>query len=99
MDINDDRSALQGEAGGANPAADNGGLGRTGVLVGLAIGLGVLAWMAARDPRDRRFADRSVERRNPMHFFLAGNHPRRRAIDRSGHRPLFERRQSVYEAY
>jgi len=75
------------------------GTSHSGLLIGLAVGLGVLAWMASRQPRTRRYADRQEERRNPMHFFLAGSHPRRRAIDRSGHRPLFERRQSVYDAY
>lgn len=70
--------------------------------LGLAVGLVGLAWLsrgAVRQPARRRYADRGMERRNPLHFFLAGNYPRRRAIDRSGARPLFERRQSVYDAY
>lgn len=76
---------------------------RAGLWIGLAtaIATGVMAtaWIAARQPKERRAADRGEERRNPMHFFLAGNHPHRRAIDRSGQRPLFERRQSVYDSY
>lgn len=69
--------------------------------LGLAAGLTALAWMSRRAARPpaRRYADRGAERRNPLHFFLAGSYPRRRAIDRSGARPLFERRQSVYESY
>lgn len=57
-------------------------------------------WSMTREQRHaRRFSDRGEERRNPMHFFLAGRNPQRREIDRSGKRPLFERRQSVYDAY
>ena len=77
--------------------------GKTALWLGIGAGIGAsvaaLAWAAARTSKARRCADRGEERRNPMHFFLAGNHPRRRAIDQSGQRPLFERRQSVYEAY
>lgn len=90
---------LQTEATQAEQAGARSGMGRTGLLLGLAAGALALAWGASKRPKERRFADRSRERRNPLHFFLAGNHPRRRAIDRSGQRPLFERRQSVYDAY
>ena len=94
MQTEEQRTDGAAQAGGT---ADQSGA-RTGVLVGLAIGLGVLAWMAARQPRDRRFGDQGEERRRPQNFFAAGSHPRRRAIDQSGRRPLFERRQSVYES-
>lgn len=68
--------------------------------LGLAGGIAIAIWLARRQSSpQRRFADRGEERRNPLHFFLAGRFPQRRAIDRSGERPLFERRQSVYEAY
>lgn len=71
------------------------------LLIGLAGGLAAVAWLSTRSRQapQRRHADRGQERRNPMHFFLAGTYPRRRALDRTGQRPLFERRQSVYEAY
>lgn len=84
------------------PAAQEGsGRTHTGLWLGLAAAVAALALASrqTRKQRERRFADRGQERRDPMHFFLAGNHPRRRAIDNSGRRPLFERRQSVYEAY
>lgn len=81
----------------------DGGQRRTnaGLWLGLAAGAAALAWMTARSGRrqGRRYADRGQERRNPLHFFLAGAYPRRRRIDRSGARPLFERRQSMYDAY
>lgn len=70
------------------------------LLIGVAGGLAAMAWLSMRErQQDRRFADRFQERRNPMHFFLAGAYPRRRRIDVSGQRPLFERRASVYDAY
>ena len=72
------------------------------LMAGAATGVAALALlMLARDRRQpmRRYADHGMERRNPMHFFLAGRFPRRRAIDRSGRQPLFERRQSVYDSY
>lgn len=83
---------------------------RTALWIGLAAGLATLALFSAkpaarnlrnlrRSRQSRRLADYGTERRNPLHFFLAGNHPRRRHLDRSGTRPLFERRQSVYESY
>lgn len=74
---------------------------RTTLWVGIAAGLAALAWMAAKPAmqRTRRHQDRGQERRNPLHFFLAGSYPGRRSIDRSGARPLFERRQSVYDSY
>lgn len=74
---------------------------RTGLLVGIAAGLAALAWMSAQPVarQTRRRADRGQERRDPLHFFLAGGYPGRRSIDRSGTRPLFERRQSVYDSY
>lgn len=70
------------------------------LLIGVAGGIAAMAWLSMRErQQDRRFADRFQERRNPMHFFLAGTYPRRRKIDVSGQRPLFERRASVYDAY
>jgi hypothetical protein len=74
---------------------------RMALLAGVAGSLAALALLAAvRDrQKSRRFADHGEERRNPMHFFLAGISQHRRKIDRSGKRPLFERRYSVYEAY
>lgn len=72
------------------------------VLIGAVGGLAAIALLSmarSQQNRTRRYADRGEERRNPMHFFLAGSYPRRRAIDRSGQRPLFERRQSVYDSY
>jgi hypothetical protein len=72
----------------------------TALLVGVVGSAAAIAWAAAgrSQLRARRASDQGMERRNPMHFFLAGRHPMRRAIDRSGNRPLFERRQSVYDA-
>lgn len=73
--------------------------GRT-LLIGVAGGLAAMALLSMRERQQhRRYADRFEERRNPMHFFLAGSYPRRRKIDVSGRRPLFERRASVYDAY
>jgi hypothetical protein len=74
---------------------------RTILWVGVAVGLAVVGLMSAKPAAQpkRRYADRDQERRNPLHFFLAGRYPRRRHIDRSGTRPLFERRQSVYDSY
>ena len=72
------------------------------LMAGAAGGVAILAlFMLTRDRRQpmRRYSDHGVERRNPMHFFLAGRFPQRRTIDRSGQRPLFERRQSVYDSY
>lgn len=70
------------------------------LLLGLASGIAAAILLGRRQsPPQRRFADRGEDRRSPLHFFLAGRFPQRRAIDRSGERPLFERRQSVYEAY
>ncbi|WP_151638292.1 hypothetical protein [Noviherbaspirillum aerium] len=76
-------------------------LGNKGLLIGLAGGLAAVAWLSmGRGPqKGRRFADHGTDRRDPMHFFLAGRFPQRRAIDRSRQRPLFERRQSVYDSY
>lgn len=68
--------------------------------VGMAAGLALAAgWMWVNRPRARRYADRAADRRDPMSLFLPVAYPGRRAIDRSGRHPLFERRQSVYEAY
>lgn len=77
----------------------SGGSGKT-LLIGAA-GIAIVAglMMAKSGQKGRRYGDAGADRRNPMHFFLAGNFPRRRAIDRSGQRPLFERRQSVYDSY
>lgn len=72
------------------------------LLLGVAGTLAAAAWfsLAARErQKARRFADRDKERRNPMNLFIAGNFPQRRKIDRNGAHPLFERRQSVYDAY
>lgn len=71
------------------------------LLLSVAGSLAAVAWLARthEQGKARRYADRGQERRNPMHFFLAGRYPRRRKIDLSGERPLFERRQSVYDAY
>lgn len=73
----------------------------TALWAGIAVGMVALAWISAKPAiqKTRRRADRGQERRNPLHFFLAGSHPRRRNIDRSGANPLFERRESVYESY
>jgi hypothetical protein len=77
------------------------GMSRVALLAGVAAGLAALALLLTARGRQqsRRYADRHDERRNSMHFFLAGQNPQRRDIDRSGKRPLFERRQSVYDAY
>jgi hypothetical protein len=74
---------------------------RNTLLIGIAGSLiaGALWSMVRQQRRSRRYADHGVDRRNPMHFFLAGRPPQRRKIDRSGQHPLFERRQSVYDAY
>ncbi len=73
---------------------------RTALLAGVAGGLAALAVLSMRSQmRSRRYGDRTTERRNPINFFLAGGYPHRRAIDVSGRHPLFERRQSVYDAY
>lgn len=76
--------------------------GSTPYLAGAVLGLGIIAgwvaWQASRHPQ-RRYADRAPDRRAPLSLFTAGDHPRRRAIDRSGTHPLFERREEVYEAY
>jgi len=71
------------------------------VLLGIAGTAAAVTLLAmARSRRHmRRYGDRAAERRNPMHFFVAGTHPLRRDIDTSGRHPLFERRQSVYDAY
>lgn len=74
---------------------------RTALWAGIAAGLAALAWLSAKPVANkrRRRADRGQERRNPLHFFLAGGYPRRRSIDRSGAQPWFERRESVYDSY
>jgi len=74
--------------------------GRT-VLIGLAgtVAVAALLTMARSRHHARRYGDRARERRNPFNFFVAGKHPLRREIDVSGAHPLFERRQSVYDAY
>lgn len=70
------------------------------LLIGVAGGLAAFALLSMREHHHaRRYADNHEERRNPMRFFLAGKYPRRRKIDLSGQHPLFERRQSVYDAY
>lgn len=71
------------------------------VLLGAVAGIALLAgWSVLRNrQRSRRYADHAQERRTPLSMFTGGDHPRRRAIDYSGSHPLFERRQSVYDAY
>ncbi|RJG01952.1 hypothetical protein [Noviherbaspirillum sedimenti] len=75
--------------------------GATPMLLGAATGLALFAgWSALRaNRRARRYADHGLERRAPLSMFAGGDHPRRREIDYSGTHPLFERRQSVYDAY
>lgn len=75
-------------------------LSNTPLLVGLAGGLAVIAGLSLlrSKQRDRRYADHALERRRPSNMFEAGAFPRRRKIDQSGARPVFERRQSAYEA-
>ena len=80
---------------------------RTDTGTSLWVGLGVaacvaaVAWAVLRKSSSpmRRHGDCGLERRDPRHFLLAGNYPRRRRIDLSGAHPLFERRASVYDAY
>lgn len=72
------------------------------LLLGVAGSIAAVAWLSrtrGEQRKSRRFSDRTEDRRNPLHFFLAGRFPQRRKIDRSGERPLFERRQSVYDSY
>lgn len=71
------------------------------VLIGIAgtVAVAALLTMARSRQQARRYGDKARERRNPLHFFVAGRHPLRREIDVSGAHPLFERRQSVYDAY
>jgi hypothetical protein len=68
------------------------------LLVGLAAGIAMLAGATflRGQRKDRRYADRGLDRRRPSNMFAAGVFPLRRYIDRSGTRPLFERRQSAY---
>lgn len=75
---------------------------KTPYVAGAILGLGIIAgWVAVQASRrpHRRYADRAQDRRSPMSLFIAGDHPRRREIDRSGAHPLFERREEVYDAY
>lgn len=84
-----------------SPAGSQEGLiGKSGksLLLGVAGGLAAVA-LLAKTRRTRRREDYDAERRNPLHFFLANKDAHRRRIDQSGKRPLFERRQSVYEKY
>lgn len=84
----------------ARTAGGSGGIAsKKALLLGIAGTVAAAAWAVRQQQRSRRFADRGVERRNPMNFFLAGRHPHRRRIDRNGTHPLFERRQAVYDAY
>lgn len=71
------------------------------MLIGIAgtLAAAALVSMARSRQYARRYGDRAQERRDPTHFFMAGRYPHRREIDRSGAHPLFERRQSVYDAY
>lgn len=73
----------------------------TPLLMGLAGGLAVLAGltMMRNTNKSRRYGDRTTDRRKPTNMFAAGVFPQRRRIDRSGERPLFERRQSAYDSY
>lgn len=83
-------SHIQTRFGGGKPA-----------LLGAIAGIALLAgWSVLRTRRrSRRYADHALERRTPLSMFAGGDHPRRRIIDYSGSHPLFERRQSVYDAY
>jgi hypothetical protein len=76
------------------------GLSNKSLLVGFVGGFAVMAGLSLLRPRqkDKRYADHAQERRRPSNMFEAGTFPRRRGIDRSGAKPLFERRQSAYEA-
>jgi hypothetical protein len=67
------------------------------VLIGLAGGVAAFMWLSGAGPRlrNRRYGDTDIERRNPLHFFLAGKQYRRRKIDRSGNRPLIDRRHAA----
>ncbi|SNT25623.1 hypothetical protein SAMN06265795_11967 [Noviherbaspirillum humi] len=70
-----------------------------GTAAGVAVFIGLSLLRRQHNlPRDRRYGDRLVERRNPLNLFPLGSHPRRRRIDLSGTHPLFERRASAYEA-
>ncbi len=73
----------------------------TPVLLGFAGSLALLAGLSLlrNRPRARRYADHAQDRRNPMSLFIPAGDARRREIDLSGAHPLFERRQSVYDAY
>lgn len=72
----------------------------TPVLASLAGGVALVAGISLlrAKQKTRRYADRAPDRRSAQNMFLAGVFPLRRSIDRSGRRPLFERRQSAYES-
>jgi len=74
-------------------------LSNTPLLAGLAGSLAVLAAysLVRQSQKGKRYSDHAAERRLPANMFAAGIHPRRRSIDVSGRKPVFERRQSAYE--
>jgi hypothetical protein len=65
------------------------------VVGGLALFAGV-SMLRTKPRSNKRYADHAIDRRNPFNMFAAGIFPLRRTIDKSGERPLFERRQSAY---
>lgn len=76
-----------------------GGISNTQLVVGLVGAVAVIAGfsMVRGQQKTKRYGDRALERRKSANMFAAGVFPRRRAIDQTGQRPVFERRQSAYE--
>jgi hypothetical protein len=71
----------------------------TPFLLAVGSGLALLAGVSVlyiKQRANKRYGDHALERRTPANMFAAGVFPLRRQIDRSGRRPLFERRQSTY---
>jgi hypothetical protein len=71
----------------------------TQLVVGLVGAVAVIAGISVvrGKQKTKRYGDRAIERRKAANMFAAGVFPRRRAIDQSGQKPVFERRQSAYE--
>lgn len=92
---------MRNERNAAGPGGSQQWLSGKTILLGIAGAAAAAALVSVARSRQqmRRYGDTSEERRDPLHFFLAGRHPLRRKIDTSGAHPLFERRQSVYDAY